>query len=107
MKYEIAKNGFYIPIVDKKSGELIFSPEEYDGARYRMSGLTSLDGGEFVPADSPERNFVPTLALESYTFPDGATIEGTSETIAKSQENKKEVDHKREVILSQKRQSRW
>lgn len=99
MKHEIVKNGFYIPIVDKTSGQLIFTPEEYDEARKRMSGLESLDGGPFLPADSPERGLVPTLELGSYTLPDGTTIESTAETIAESKNNQIEVDRKRGAIL--------
>ena len=36
--FEIVKNGFYIPVVNKK-GELVFSPDDYDKLRGKMSGL--------------------------------------------------------------------
>ena len=104
MKYEIVKNGFYIPIVDKNSGQLIFNPDEYDEMRQGMSGLASLGGSkEFIAADSPERrseqNFVETLALDSYTLSDGTVISSTNETVAKSVNNKTEVDQKRNAII--------
>lgn len=99
MKHEVVKNGFYIPIVDKNSGQLIFTPEDYDLARQKMSGLESLGGAPFIPADSHERALVPSLSLEAYTFPDGTTIEGTAETIAKSQDNQTEVNKKRNTII--------
>ena len=35
---EIAMNGFYIPVFDGK-GKLIFSPQDYDELRHKMSGL--------------------------------------------------------------------
>ena len=104
MKYEIVKNGFYIPIVDKKSGQLIFNPDEYDEMRQGMSGLASLGGSkDFIAADNPERrseqNFVETLALDSYTLSDGTVISSTNETVAKSVNNKTEVDQKRNAII--------
>lgn len=39
IKIEIAKNGFYIPIVDAKTGEIIFSTEDYIDLRQKMDGL--------------------------------------------------------------------
>lgn len=44
---EIAKNGFYIPVVDKNSGECIFTPEQYDAMRQKLSGLEHYDAPEF------------------------------------------------------------
>lgn len=101
VKYEVVKNGSYIPIVDKESGKLIFTPDEYDKMRYSLSGLNTFDGGEFLRADSKERQLVSSLSLDSYTLPDGATIEGSSEVISKSQNNKDEVDKKRTTIINE------
>ena len=39
-KLEIALDGFYIPVVDKDSEELIFTPADYDKMRQQMSGLS-------------------------------------------------------------------
>lgn len=36
---EIAMNGFYIPVADKK-GKIIFTPKDYDDLRKKMSGLS-------------------------------------------------------------------
>lgn len=39
IKYEIVMNGFYIPIVDK-TGNLLFTPEEYEKMKSNMQGLS-------------------------------------------------------------------
>ncbi len=39
IKYEVAKNGVYIPIYNL-SGDLIFTPKEFDSIRSRMNGLS-------------------------------------------------------------------
>ena len=101
MKYEVVKNGFYIPIIDKDSGDIVFTPDDYDKMRHKLSGLNTFDGGKFLRADGKERTLVPSLALDSYTFPDGTTIESSREVIAKSQDNKKEVDGKRSAIIEE------
>lgn len=44
---EIAKNGFYIPVVDKASGQCIFSPQDYDELRRKLSGLERYGAPEF------------------------------------------------------------
>lgn len=50
---EIAKNGFYIPVVDQNSGECIFAPEDFDDLRRKLSGLEVYGGGEYqFAADS-------------------------------------------------------
>jgi hypothetical protein len=51
---EIAKNGYYIPVVDRKDGKVIFLPEDYDALRTKMSGLKYYDAGEyqFAPSSS-------------------------------------------------------
>ena len=37
--FEIARNGFYIPVYDKNTEQLVFTPDDYDNLRKRMSGL--------------------------------------------------------------------
>jgi hypothetical protein len=37
---EIAKNGFYIPVVDRQTGQVVFTPENYDKLVKEMSGLS-------------------------------------------------------------------
>ena len=46
IKFEVAKNGFFIPIVDKE-GNPVFSEEEYSELRKRMGGLKHYDSGEY------------------------------------------------------------
>jgi hypothetical protein len=43
---EIAQNGFYIPVVDKK-GKVIFTPEDYQKYRRFYQGLDRFDGDPF------------------------------------------------------------
>lgn len=44
---EIALNGFYIPVVNQK-GEVIFTPQDYDIIREKMSGLSHYNSGEYI-----------------------------------------------------------
>lgn len=39
IKYKIALNGFYIPVVDSKTEKLVFTPEEYDKMSKKIQGL--------------------------------------------------------------------
>lgn len=43
---EIAKNGFYIPVVDNQ-GKLLFSPNDYDKLREKMNGLSHYGINEY------------------------------------------------------------
>ncbi len=45
---EIAKNGFYIPVVDLHTEKLIFTPEDYDRLRSKMAGLKHYQTGDYV-----------------------------------------------------------
>ncbi len=60
--YEIAKNGFYIPVVDYQTGKLIFTPEQYDDLRKKLSGLDYYEGGPYLFAEE----FVDTPAIQTY-----------------------------------------
>ena len=53
-KLEIALNGFYIPVVDRDSEELIFTPADYDKMRAQMSGLSYYHTGEYQFAPDSE-----------------------------------------------------
>lgn len=50
MGVEVALNGFYIPIVNRR-GKVLFSPEDYDKIREKMNGLShfGLDNFTFSP----------------------------------------------------------
>lgn len=48
---EIAKNGFYIPVVNTE-GELIFSPKDYDELRSKMSGLSYYGEDNYIFSDN-------------------------------------------------------
>lgn len=49
---ELAMNGFYIPVVDKTSEKLVFSPQNYDEIRSKMSGLTHFGTDKYSFAES-------------------------------------------------------
>ena len=53
-KLEIALGGFYIPIVDRDSEELIYTPDDYDKMRQQMSGLSYYSTGDYVFAPDGE-----------------------------------------------------
>ncbi len=75
---EIAMNGFYIPVVDKE-GKIVFTPNDYDKIREKMSGLTYF--GE-----------------DSYHFSDHLVTEETEYFASKIEENNYEVQGKRTQI---------
>lgn len=52
-KFAIILNGFYIPVYDKNTGNLLFTPKEYDMIRNKMFGLKRYGMKEF--------NFSPNL----------------------------------------------
>ena len=90
-KLEIALDGFYIPIVDRDSEELIFTPDDYDKMRAQMSGLSYYRTGDyqFAPEDELE---LPSTNVERATIPSTTTIiDQLPASIA-------ETDHKHEVI---------
>ena len=53
-KLEIALNGFYIPVVDRDSEELIYTPDDYDKMRQQMSGLSHYRTGDYQFAPDSE-----------------------------------------------------
>ncbi|MBQ3436889.1 hypothetical protein IJG26_02990 [Candidatus Saccharibacteria bacterium] len=92
VKFDVAQNDFYIPIVDKTTGKLIFTPEEYDRLHDKKRGLKHYD--------APEYRFADNLSLSGYTIGD-VVIPSTKEIIAQSQDNRAAVDEKRGAIISQ------
>lgn len=64
---EIAMNGFYIPVVDKE-GEVVFTPEDYDLLRSKMSGLKYYDSDEYTCSpylETEETKFIAEQIPES------------------------------------------
>ncbi len=90
-KLEIALNGFYIPIIDRDSEELVFTPDDYDKMRQQMSGLSYYRTGDyqFAPEDELE---LPSTDVERATVPSTTTI------ISELPAGMAETDRKHEVI---------
>ena len=90
-KLEIALDGFYIPIVDRDSEELIFTPADYDKMRQQMSGLSHYRTGDyqFAPEDELE---LPSTNVKRTTIP------STTAIIDQLPAGMAETDHKHEVI---------
>ncbi|WP_164998416.1 hypothetical protein, partial [Candidatus Nanoperiomorbus periodonticus] len=72
-KLEIALGGFYVPIVDRDSEELIFAPDDYDKMRAQMSGLSYYRTGDYQFAPEDELELPPTN-VERTTIPSTTTI---------------------------------
>ena len=83
-KLEIALGGFYIPIVDRGSEELIFTPADYDKMSEQMSGLSYYHTGDYQFAPDSELE-LPSTKVGETTIPSTSTIieeipEGISDT---------------------------
>ena len=90
-KLEIALDGFYIPVVDRDSEELIFTPADYDKMRQQMSGLSYYHTGDY--------QFAPDSELElPSTNVERATIPSTTAIISELPASMAETDRKHEVI---------
>ena len=48
VKHTIVTNGFYIPVIDSKSGKLIFNIQEYDEMKKKISGLKYYVNDDFI-----------------------------------------------------------
>ena len=79
-KLEIALNGFYIPIVDRNSEELIFTPADYDKMRQQMSGLSYYHTGDYqfapdseldLPSTNVGKTIVPSINAIIEEIPEG------------------------------------
>lgn len=90
---EIALNGFYIPVVDKSSGEVIFKPDDYDALRRKMSGLTYYETGDYQFANDSDLRFGDTKI-------NGTQIDSIDSIILKLTENEQEVRKKHKAIDS-------
>ncbi len=90
-KLEIALGGFYVPIVDRDSEELIYTPDDYDTMRQQMSGLSYYRTGDyqFAPEDELE---LPSTNVERATIPSTTTI------ISELPASMAETDRKHEMI---------
>ena len=90
-KLEIALNGFYIPVVDRSSEELIFTPDDYDKMRQQMSGLSYYRTGDYQFAPDSELKLPSTNVGKS-------VISSTSTIISELPTSMAETDRKHEVI---------
>ena len=122
-KLEIALGGFYIPIVDRDSEELVFTPADYDKMREQMSGLSHYHTGDYKFAPEAELELdeltldreslsavsAPTTSSTGYSSSStsddaqGAssssiTIPSTTTIISELPTSIAETDHKHEVI---------
>ena len=78
-KLEIALGGFYVPIVDRSSEELIFTPDDYDKMRAQMSGLSYYHTGEYQFAPDSELELGElTLDKKSLSAVSAPTTSSTS-----------------------------
>ena len=79
-KLEIALGGFYIPIVDRDSEELIFTPDDYDKMRAQMSGLSYYRTGDYQFAPDSELELGElTLDKESLSAVSAPSLSSTSD----------------------------
>jgi hypothetical protein len=76
---EIAKNGFYIPVVDRESGKTVFSPDDYDSLVKKMSGMSYYDQNHY--------QFAPNLSFA-----------GINELAGTIEANDQETDRRRTAI---------
>ena len=90
-KLEIALDGFYIPVVDKDSGELIFTPADYDKMRQQMSGLSYYRTGDYQFAPDSELELPSTRVGETTVLSTNTIIEEIPEGIS-------DIDRKHVVI---------
>ena len=115
-KLEIALGGFYIPIVDRDSEELVFTPADYDKMRQQMSGLSYYRTGDYQFAPDSELELgeltldreslsavsAPSLSSTSDDAQGASsssiTIPSTTTIISELPASMAETDHKHEVI---------
>ena len=115
-KLEIALNGFYVPVVDRDSKELIFTPDDYDKMRQQMSGLSYYRTGDYQFAPDSELELgeltLDKESLSAVSTPSSSstsddaqgassssiTIPSTTTIISELPASMAETDHKHEVI---------
>lgn len=88
---EVALNGFYIPVVDKSSGEVVFSPNDYDALRRKMSGLSYYETGDYQFASDTDLRFGAIKIT-------GAKVDSIDSIISRLTQNEQEVRKKHEAI---------
>lgn len=64
INWEIVKNGFYIPVVDQESGELVFTSEQYDVMHSRLAGAAEY-GSDTYEFSSRLDDGIDQAALDS------------------------------------------
>ena len=79
MGFEIARNGFYIPVLDTK-GNLLFTSNEFDSIRSQMNGLSH-------------------YGIDSYQFSDNLILPNIEETI-EEMENDSKVEIIKKLVES-------
>ena len=90
IKYEIAKNGFYLPVIDF-SGKLIYSVEEYENIRNMMQGLSHYGVSEYKLSEHlnlPECPISSELTLPSSEWIRSQLKETDQETVIKREKIK-------------------
>lgn len=60
---EIAMNGFYIPVANKE-GKIIFTPNDYDMLRNKMSGLSHFDENNYTLSENLVTNETQYIASQ-------------------------------------------
>ena len=104
LKFETAKAGCYIPIIDRKTGDVIFTPEDFDRMRARFSGLSQYgnsgyEGGSFE-TDLDEYHFGDRLEVPA-SVTDGIGSQSFSELMAGFEDKKQEtVAMQNAVVMS-------
>ncbi len=59
---EIAKNGFYIPVIDKETEKVIFTPNDYDNLRSKMQGLSYYGTSKYNVSSKLETDEIEKIA---------------------------------------------
>lgn len=80
LKFEIARNGYYIPVVDF-AGKFLFTPEEYKELRNKMSGLSYYE-------------------IDSYNFSNNLYSNDVYEIVKQLEENKRNIDNIKSLIYT-------
>lgn len=88
---EVTLNGFYIPVVDKTSGKVVFTPDDYDRIRAKMSGLSYYKTGEYQFASGSD------LRIGAIEI-NGTSIESVESIVSELSQNEKDVRKKHEAI---------
>lgn len=82
---EIVMNGFYIPVADT-NGKIVFTPNDYDKLRKKMSGLSYFDENNYIFSDNLVTEEIECLAsqIEQSNYAVQVKREKINEIIGKS-----------------------